>query len=212
MSLVHWFGQRAIRREWLRGAIGGMIGVAITALICRYFTAGEPTLPWLIAPMGASAVLLFEVPASPFSQPWPVLGSHLISAALGLLLHLWMPGSVLAVALAVGLSIALMSLLRCLHPPAGGTAALMCLSGIGSWRFLLMPIAANSVLLLAAAFAWHRLTGHTYPHHAASNRPPERYSMAQIDAVLAEWDEVLDISAEDLAEIIRTLDDKARKT
>lgn len=210
MSLVHWFGQRAIRREWLRGALGGMIAIALTALVCRYLSAGEPGLPWLIAPMGASAVLLFEVPASPFSQPWPVFGSHLISAAIGLELHHWLPAGALAVGLAVGLSIAVMSLLRCLHPPAGGTAALMCLSGITSWWFLVTPIAANAVLLLACAFAWHRLTGHTYPHHAASNRPPERYSMAQIEAVLADWDEVLDISGEDLAMLIRTLDERTR--
>jgi CBS-domain-containing membrane protein len=39
----------------------------------------------LIAPFGASCVLVFAVPQSPFAQPRNVIGGHLISATIGLL-------------------------------------------------------------------------------------------------------------------------------
>ena len=39
--------------------------------------------PWFIAPMGASAVLLFLLPASPLAQPWAILGGNLVSALIG---------------------------------------------------------------------------------------------------------------------------------
>ncbi|WP_446741099.1 HPP family protein [Sphingomonas sp. H160509] len=37
----------------------------------------------LVAPMGASAVLIFAVPASPLAQPWSVIGGNVISAVVG---------------------------------------------------------------------------------------------------------------------------------
>ena len=42
-------------------------------------------LPFLVAPLGASAVLVFCVPASPLAQPWAVIGGDLLSAAVGLI-------------------------------------------------------------------------------------------------------------------------------
>ena len=39
--------------------------------------------PWFVAPMGASAVLLFAVPASPLAQPWSIVGGNMVSATIG---------------------------------------------------------------------------------------------------------------------------------
>lgn len=208
-SLLH--GSQAARLEWLRGAVGGLIGLALTALVSHRALGGDPALPWLIAPMGASTVLLFAVPASPFAQPWPVLGGHLVSAAIALLLHGLVPDPALAVGLAVGAAIAAMSLLGCLHPPAGGTAVVMTLSSpaitAAGWSFLATPIALNVILLLGAATVFHRLTGHSYPHHAAPKPaplPPEaHYDPADLEAALDDWDEVLAVSRDDLDALIR---------
>ena len=208
-SLLH--GRQAARLEWLRGALGGLIGLALTALVSHRMLAGDPALPWLIAPMGASTVLLFAVPASPFAQPWPVFGGHLVSAAIALLLHGLVPDPALAAGLAVGAAIAAMSLLGCLHPPAGGTAVVMTLSSpaiaAAGWSFLAAPIALNVVLLLASATLFHRLTGHSYPHRSApvtAPVPPEaHYHPSDLDAALDDWDEVLAISRDDLDALIR---------
>ncbi|MCC6927189.1 HPP family protein [Novosphingobium sp.] len=74
--------------------------------------------------MGASAVLTFVLPASPLAQPWPVIGGHLASAIVGLMCQTLLGPAWFTTALAVG---AAMSLLRSLHPPAGGTVLLTTL-------------------------------------------------------------------------------------
>lgn len=204
-------GWPAARFEWLRGAVGGLVGLALAAAVSHWLIGDNAALPWLIAPMGASTVLLFAIPASPFAQPWPVLGGHLVAGAIALLLTGQIADPALAVGLTVALAIAGMSLLGCLHPPAGGTAALVSLAGPGliasGWRLLAMPIALNAALLILAAMAYHRLTGHSYPHRPApapSTLPVEsHYDPANLDAVLDDWEEVLAISRDDLDVLIR---------
>ncbi len=208
-SLLH--GSLAARFEWLRGALGGLLGLAFAAGVSHWLIGDSRALPWLIAPMGASTVLLFAVPASPFSQPWPVLGSHVIAGATALLLLGRVSDPALAVGLAVALSMAAMSLLGCLHPPAGGTAALVIMADpeltAAGWQLLAMPIALNAVLLIFAAVVFHRLTGHSYPHRPgpvpATLPGASQYDPENLDAVLDDWDEVLAISRDDLDVLIR---------
>ena len=61
-------------RERWRAAFGGLLGVLLTALLCHALVPGHAVSAWLVAPVGASAVLVFAVPASPFAQPWSVVG------------------------------------------------------------------------------------------------------------------------------------------
>ena len=72
--------------------------------------ANAAGLPFIVAPMGASAVLLFAVPSSPLAQPWPTIGGHLSAAAIGLACHMLLGPGWLAASLAVGLAVAVMSL------------------------------------------------------------------------------------------------------
>ncbi|WP_240344816.1 HPP family protein [Novosphingobium sp. THN1] len=115
-SRLGWF-----RTGWQRGAIGAVLGIALAALLGHLVPAGEG-LPWIMAPVGASAVLVFAVPASPLAQPWPVVGGNLISVlvgmAVGKLCALGGIGAPVAVSLAVGGAIAVMAIARCTHPPA----------------------------------------------------------------------------------------------
>lgn len=200
----------------LRGAIGAGLAIGLTGWISLAAMGGDPALPWLVASVGASAVLAFVLPASPLAQPWPVVGGHLVSATIGLALHhLGQPGWIVA-GLAVGLSIAAMSALDCLHPPAGGTAVLTVLaspaiSAMG-WRFLALPLGLNLVLLVGAAICYNRLTGHPYPHHARQVPVPPawagRYSSADLDAVLEDWDEVLSVDRDDLDALFRAVESR----
>ena len=89
-------------------------------------------VPLIVAPMGASAVLVFAVPASPLAQPWPVVGGNAISALVGVVVARVVADPVIAVGLAVSLAIAAMSLTRSLHPP-GGAAALTAASAGRPW-------------------------------------------------------------------------------
>lgn len=92
------------RLGWARGAIGALLGLALAGTLGLAVNGAAP--PFLVAPMGAAAVLVFVVPASPLAQPWPVIGGNLLSTLIGLAVHAALPAGpwcgALAVALAIG--------------------------------------------------------------------------------------------------------------
>ncbi|MGE8574279.1 MAG: HPP family protein, partial [Burkholderia contaminans] len=57
-------------RERLRSCTGALVGIATVGVTMRLLPGVPGLVPLLVAPMGASAVLLFAVPASPLAQPW----------------------------------------------------------------------------------------------------------------------------------------------
>jgi CBS-domain-containing membrane protein len=116
----------------------------------------------LMAPLGASCVLLFAAPTSPLSQPVNVIGGHIIAGLFGVAAHFVFPNTFWMAGVAVGLAISALMLLRLVHPPAGATALVAYISAT-SWTFLLFPVAVGSITLVAIATAYHRLTNTTYP-------------------------------------------------
>ncbi|MFC0212328.1 HPP family protein [Paenibacillus chartarius] len=109
-----------------------------------------------MAPFGATCVLAFGLPDSPLAQPRNIVGGHLLSTAIGLLTLACFGSHPWSLALGVALAIAAMHLTRTVHPPAGADPLLVMLSGAG-WSFLLTPVLAGSVLIVAAAWLYHRL-------------------------------------------------------
>ena len=193
-------------RERFRAAAGGLLGIAITALVCHALALPLALDPWLVAPIGASAVLVFAVPSSPLAQPWAVIGGNTISAAIGIACVMLFPESqtMLAAAVAVGLAIFTMFALRCLHPPGGASALLAVLSAWPSFRHAVFPVAIDSLLLVLAGVAFNSLTGRDYPHAQFARREPgrQRFSESDLDAALAHYNQVIDVSREDLAELL----------
>lgn len=189
-------------RERLRAAAGALLGLLVTGLLAAALMSPEGGMPWLVAPIGASAVLVFAAPASPFAHPWAVVGGNTLSALVGLAcVQVLGPGPA-AAAGAVGLAIALMFALRCLHPPGGACALLAALGGLPDAGLALAPVLLDSLLLVAAGIAYNRATGRSYPQlvTAPQAAPPLRRSFtdADLDAVLARYNQVLDVSREDL--------------
>ena len=70
----------------------------------------RPNLPFIVAPMGASAVLLFAVPASPLAQPWSIIGGNTVSALVGISVGRLVHEPMAATGIAVGLAIVAMSM------------------------------------------------------------------------------------------------------
>lgn len=185
----------------LLAGLGAAMGIALSGLVGSV-SLGLP-MALLIAPMGASAVLIFAVPASPLAQPRAVIGGNVVSAFIGVGVAKAVPDLALAAGLAVGAAIIVMSLLRCLHPP-GGAAALTAVIGgptiaAAGWSFPILPIAVDSVLLVLVGIAFHRVTRHPYPHRAAPAFPTAAAPHPQdVDRAIADLGESFDISREDL--------------
>ena len=202
-------------RERARSACGALIGLFVTGLIARLALGPDTPVAALIAPMGASAVLLFAVPSSPLAQPWSILGGNLIAAFVGVTAAQWIPDPILASAVAGSGAIALMMVMGCLHPPSGAVALTAVLGGPAvhdlGYAFVLWPVGLDTALLLLTALIFNNLTGRTYPHLVPVapkvTEPPQasgaRLTAADIDDALKAFDEVLDIGRDDLEAILK---------
>ena len=144
-------------RTALVAGMGAVFGVAALGL-----TGDIAGLTMLFAPLGATCVLVFGLPASPLSQPANVIFGHALAGFIGLAAQWLLPGDVWLAAAAVGIAIAAMSLLRVTHPPAGATA-LVSYASAHSAVFLAFPILTGAVSLVLFASLYHRLTGSSYP-------------------------------------------------
>ena len=109
-------------------ALGALAGVGLATLCCWLALGGAPELA-IVAPIGASAVLVFAVPASPLAQPWSVVGGNAVSALVGLAVGQTVGDPFLAAGIATALAIGAMSLARCLHPPGGAIALGSAIAG-----------------------------------------------------------------------------------
>ncbi|MFR9803128.1 HPP family protein [Pseudonocardia sp. RS010] len=206
----------ATLRDRLLACGGALAALCVTGVLGALVVGPTAALPFLVAPIGASAVLVFAVPASPLAQPWPVVGGNVASTLVGLGVLALVADPFVGSGLAVAGAIAVMSLLRCLHPP-GGAAALMTVIG-GSViahagpAFAFVPVGLNSVVLVALGWLFHRLTGHTYPHRTRRGDPAERRSRFRaedVDRALAEIGETFDIGREDIGLLLREVETHA---
>lgn len=156
----------ASHTEKLVSALGGFLSISAVILISRYFLPpGDEK--FMVASMGASAVLLFVVPTSPFTQPWPLLGGHLIPAAIGVSCAMMISDLLIASAVTVWATIIAMYYLRCINPPGAATALAAVLSGPSThelgYRFLLAPVGINVVVILCMAILINYLLSRWFP-------------------------------------------------
>ena len=232
-SHIEWLGKflpkpdTASGREQLRAGIGAIVGLMLTAFLSYFFLSGKSGMAFLVAPMGASSVLLFGVPASPLAQPWSVFGGNVVSAIVGVTCASLIDNPMLAAPLAGGFAIGCMFLLRCLHPPGGAVALTAVLAGpavhAAGYEFAFIQVGLNSALLIIAALVYNNLTGRRYPHTQQSGMQPlhdtrdlvptERvgFTRADLDAVLQSYGQVLDVSRDDLENIIVATEMKAHE-
>ncbi len=139
-------------RPWvviLAGSAGGAFAIAFMELI-----SVRTAFPLASLPFATSIVLVMGAPGAPPAQPRALVGGHLISALVGLLIVKVAGPEPWAAAIAVGLAMAAMHATSTFHPPAGINPLLIVVNNL-SWQFLLVPVAAGALLLFAFAYLWH---------------------------------------------------------
>jgi len=192
-------------RERLRAALGAVLGILLAGFVVHWCADELGASTWLVAPMGASAVLLFALPSSPLAQPWPVIGGSTLSALIGIGVGRVVPDVHVAAALAVGAAIGVMFLLRCLHPPGGAAALLMVMTHTADPKFAFLPVMLDAVVLVLAGAMYNTITRRRYPHPdaaAAQATPGSRFSAADLDAALARYNQVVAVDRKDLAALL----------
>ena len=112
-----WASSPLALKKWIEAGVSGLGGFLVIFLLAQLTQSLHALL--LIAPFGASCVLVFALPQTPVAQPRNLIGGHLISTAVGLAVFALLGASPLSYALAVGAAIAAMQLTGTLHPPAG---------------------------------------------------------------------------------------------
>lgn len=132
--------------RYLLAVIAG-IGASFTIGLLSLIEANIDNAVLIMAPFGATAVLVFGVPSSPLAQPKNVIFGHLITAFIGVFFYQYIGVTPITVAIATGLGVTSMLVCKTTHPPAGANPILIMLSGQG-WLFLVTPVLVGSVVIV----------------------------------------------------------------
>jgi len=211
--------------ERARAALSAFIGLLFTYLISKQILGNSAELPFLVAPMGASSILVFCVPASPMAQPWPVIGGNVISALIAVACCKLIHDPALAAPLALALAITAMFALRCLHPPSGAVALTTVFGGhavsAAGFSFAFLPVGLNSLLLVTMASLLNNAFHRPYPHtqqslhtnqHGSKDQPTSErtgINQADLDEVFQRYGQVVDISRDDFENLLQQAEMRA---
>jgi CBS domain-containing membrane protein len=189
-DLLSQTGQQQLRANVIRTArlarmwalfmfTNGFISIGILCGLAKVFQT-----PFIFPSLGATAFLLFFTPTTPAASPRNALCGHAIGIACGYG-ALWVTGlqhagpaiftelgwmRILAAALSLATTGALMILLNVPHPPAGATTLIVSL-GVVSRPAYLVVLEAAVGLLVGQAIIINRLTGVRYPFWASVPAP-----------------------------------------
>ncbi|MEH6357836.1 MAG: CBS domain-containing protein [Pseudomonadales bacterium] len=212
------------RKDQFLALLASFIAMVCIGLLSGWLTPQLQTL-LLVASLGPSIVLIFVVPNSPFSQPYPLLMSHFLAAIIGvscayLPLDLFLTG-------AIGLTLCMLAMFAfgCVHPPAGATTMMPIIVGptaVGGFNFVVFPVLINMGILIILALVFHKWwLKKEYPVHATPTSDPiHQHGDASplvrlglhpddLEAALKDFDAYLNITEKDLTQVYGLAQQKA---
>ena len=157
-------GNRPSPKWMLVSWIGGFLGIFLIEQIGQMIDLGDRASLFLIGSFGASAVLAYGAPQSPFSQPRNLIGGHCISSLVGVSVYLLLGNyGIFACPLAVSLAIVAMQLTDTVHPPGGATALIAVIGGstvhsLGYW-YVFCPVGLGACIMVGVAKVVNNLSG-----------------------------------------------------
>jgi CBS-domain-containing membrane protein len=138
-------------------ALGGALGIAVMTTLAS--ASGQPLM---MVPFATSIVLVMGSPEAPPARPRAIVRGHVLSAFAGIVCASIFGDAFWVAAIGVGLAIALMQAADAFHPPAG-ISPLIITSAHATPLFLVSPVLAGALILVAFAFIYHRLSGEAWP-------------------------------------------------
>lgn len=153
-----------VTRPHHRHIFWSWFGSFLAIAIASYLTI-KTNSPLLMAPFGATSVLIFGVPDSPLAQPRNVIGGNFLAALVSLVILHFLGSSPLTMGMAVSISIGIMQLTKTVHPPSGAVALVVMMTQ-PNWHFLLTPALVGSMIFVLCAVIFNNLSEErTYPKH-----------------------------------------------
>lgn len=118
----------------------------------------------LIAPLGATAALIWAAPSSPLAQPRAVIGGNVLSAIVAVAVWSALGSAPWAIGLSVALALALMLASQTLHAPACALPVFVAFDEPAAPILLVALMAAGASALVAFGLVYHRFVTKTrYP-------------------------------------------------
>ncbi|MFA6188682.1 MAG: HPP family protein [Sulfuricurvum sp.] len=136
--------------ESVIAGVGALLGLSFIGLIAQ-----SANTMMLIAPFGATAVLLFSAPNSPFSNPWNIFGGYFISTLIGSIVLNYTDVGWLSVGIGLGLVIMLMHGFKVIHPPAGANFLIVTQGHLS--LYLIEPLIIGLITLVIVAMSVERI-------------------------------------------------------
>ncbi|WP_281685135.1 HPP family protein [Thalassobaculum salexigens] len=220
MSILRALGPvvaRTSSMEALRAGFGALLGLGLVGQFLLSPTVDLTDGLYLVAPLGATSVLLFAVPNSPLAQPWSAIVGNTVAALVAVSVCMVVSDPVARIALSVGLAVFATIGCRAVHPPAGAVAMTAAMSPdamerLGFW-FALAPVATGTIALVLVAIAYARITGRRYPFRQfddphskepGDTDPAERLGLSEQDLtdILERYRQSFNLGVKDLARLI----------
>ncbi len=207
----------ANRRDTFAGAAGAGLALLLFAVLLTGAGIDLFSGVFLIAPMGATTVILFALPNSPLAQPWSAIIGNTVSALVALGVHQITRDPILAISVSACLSLGAMFLTRSLHPPGGAVALTAALNPVMldtlGLTFVLIPVFLGTVVLVGLAMVWHHVSGRVYPfrqphadgpHATADKAAQQRLGLEpeELARILSDYRQSANLGVEDLARLI----------
>ena len=129
--------------------------------------------PLMLASLGGTTLFLFALTTAPAAQPRAVFGAHLISSLIGIVAYQLFGDALWVYVVAVVLTIGILLLVRCVHPPAGANPLIMIQAHAG-FIHLGITVLVGVTIIFAVAFIWSRLGvgSRKYPVSWTQPSPP----------------------------------------
>ena len=148
-NYIEGMRKRFDRPQIIRTA-GCFVGIGFLGVLWAFFD-----LPLLIASLGSTAVTLFGIPKAPPARPKAAILGQFLSAVCGWSTQYLLGTEWYACAIAVMLSLVIMVVFDCVHPPGGATALAAVLTP-QPWTFIIAPVTVGVIFLVCVAYVTNK--------------------------------------------------------
>ena len=131
-----------------------LLGSSIAISLALWATQATSLL--MLASLGGTTLFLFVLTTAPAAQPRAVFGAHLIGALIGIIAYQLFGDGAWVYVIALVVTIGVLLLVRCVHPPAGANPLIM-IQAHASFMHLGVTVLTGVLIIFAVAYIWSRL-------------------------------------------------------